>query len=101
MIHVIMNEFQVLQQYMLSKKVMLHIRKIRKHLNVFHFSFYLKHIKDMESRSISGVSSTCRNPCRSPFRHSKEDMAYICNNIHLVGFKQQLKMQNTRNAHGH
>ena len=45
---------------------------------VFHFLFYLKYTKDMESRSISGVTSTCRNPCRSTIRHSKGVMAYLC-----------------------
>ena len=44
---------------------------------VFKFLFDLKHKKDMESRSISGVTPTCRNPCRSPVRHSCDDMTYL------------------------
>ena len=45
---------------------------------VFHFLFYLKNIKDMESKSTSGVSSTCSNPCTTPVGNTVDDMAYLC-----------------------
>ena len=45
---------------------------------LFHFLFYLKHIKDIESKSTSGVTATCRNPCTTPAWYSEDDMAYLC-----------------------
>ena len=46
----------------------------------------------MESRSISGVTSTCRNPCRSPVEHSKEYMVYLCSqNLLLFLLKRNTK----------
>ena len=32
----------------------------------------------MESKSISGVTSTCSNPCTTPVGHTEDDMAYLC-----------------------
>ena len=32
----------------------------------------------MESKSVSGVASTCCNPCMTPVGHTGDDMAYLC-----------------------
>ena len=37
---------------------------------VFHFLFYIKHIKYMESKSIWGVITTCINTCMTPVGHT-------------------------------
>ena len=44
---------------------------------VFHFLFYLKHIKDMECKSIWDVTSTCSNPCTAPVGNTEDDMASL------------------------
>ena len=44
----------------------------------FHFLFYLKHIKYMESKSILEVTSTYRNLYTTPVGHTIDDMAYLC-----------------------
>ena len=31
----------------------------------------------MESKSISGVTSTCKNTCTTPVGHTEDDMAYL------------------------
>ena len=45
---------------------------------VFHFLFYPKHIKDMEFKSLSGLTSTSRNPCTTPVGHTEDDTAHLC-----------------------
>ena len=51
--------------------------KIREHL---YFIFFIlpKHIKDMESKSILGVTSMCSNHCTTPVGHTEDDTSYIC-----------------------
>ena len=39
---------------------------------------YLKHIKGMEPKSISGVTSLCSNSCTNTSGHSEGDMTYLC-----------------------
>ena len=48
---------------------------------VFHF--YLKQIKEL--KSLSGVTSTRRNPCSTPSGHSEGDMTYVCS-LNLLPF---------------
>ena len=38
--------------------------------------FHLKHIQDMESKSIWHVTSSCNNTCMTPVRHIGHDTAY-------------------------
>ena len=40
--------------------------------------FYLKHIKDMEPKTILGVTSTCSNTCTIPVGHTGDDAAFCC-----------------------
>ena len=48
--------------------------KIREPL---YFIFILpKHIKDMELKSISGVTFTCSTPCTTTYGHSEGDIVY-------------------------
>ena len=39
---------------------------------------YIKHIKGMEPKSISGVTSLCSNSCTNTSGHSEGDMTYLC-----------------------
>ena len=52
----------------------------------FYFLSYLKHIKDMESKSIWEVTSTYRNPCTTPTGHTKDNMVYLCSQNLLPSF---------------
>ena len=45
---------------------------------MFHVLFYLKHIKDIESKSIWGVAFTCSNPCMTLAGHTEDGKAYLC-----------------------
>ena len=46
--------------------------------HIFHFLFYLKHIKDMESNSIWVVISTCSDTYMSPVRQTRDTKVYPC-----------------------
>ena len=46
--------------------------------------FCLKHIKDMEPKSISDVTSTRSNPCSTPSGHSEGDMTYYVCSLNLL-----------------
>ena len=65
---------------------------------VFHFSFYLNHIKGTEPKSISGVTSTCSNSCLTPSGHSEGDMAYLCSQSAAIPHEVQTKFLEKNNG---
>ena len=53
-----------------------YIRRTKNKGTLVFQKYYLKHIADMESKTISDVTSICSNTCTTPVGHTGDDIAY-------------------------